>query len=176
MTEIDEIKSRPVTQTPKIAACFACGHGLIRQGDGPQFCSPRCQQWTSDGNSSRRDPNWLEVTSWRVVAGGDPGYLPTTPMREGKEGFWIGCAACGAEFESKGGKYCPTCIELPADERRQLKPAFHGRLCQGPGCENFLPRATRADARFCSKACRKRARRASTAPQSREMGTDNPGG
>ena len=99
--------------------------------------------------------------------GGDPGYLPRTPMRRGPVGFYVSCRACGDEFESKGIAYCAACMELPAEERRAVKADVHGRLCAAPGCENFIPRAAHARRRFCSKACAKRAERAAGARECR---------
>jgi hypothetical protein len=99
-----------------------------------------------------------EITKWHVVAGTEPGYLPHTSMRKGANGFYLPCRACGQQFESKGMAYCLSCLELPAEERRQMQPVTMGRLCQAPGCENFLPRRARADVRYCSKACGQRAR------------------
>jgi len=55
---------------------------------------------------------------WRIVAGGDPGYLPSTPMRSRPIGWFIVCEGCAVEFESKGWKYCPSCMAIPADARR----------------------------------------------------------
>jgi hypothetical protein len=65
-----------------------------------------------------------QVTKWRVIAGPDPGYLPTTPMQQGAEGFYIHCKACNAHFESKGLAYCADCMKLPAEERHAI-----ARLC-----------------------------------------------
>jgi hypothetical protein len=97
-----------------------------------------------------------DVTRWRTIAGGDASCLPKTPMRMGKTGWWIACRACGAKFESKGMAYCESCLALPAEERRQMKPA--ARQCQAPGCNNVIAGTARADARYCSDACRQRAR------------------
>jgi hypothetical protein len=83
--------------------------------------------------------------------------MPKTPMRMGPVGFYVHCQGCNAEFESKGWAYCPTCMELPAEERHAMKPAFSGRMCQAPRCENAIPRAARKGAKYCSKACRQRA-------------------
>src|SRR5262249_40198640 len=38
------------------------------------------------------------ITRWRVIAGGDPGYLVKTPMRRGPVGWFIPCRACAVEF------------------------------------------------------------------------------
>lgn len=95
---------------------------------------------------------------WQHSVGGNPGYLPK-PMRIGPRGFFVACKACGTEFESVGLAYCSNCMEMPAEERRQMKPAVSGRPCQAPGCDKFLPRKARASTRFCSAACRMRAQR-----------------
>ena len=101
----------------------------------------------------------FDEIKWKTVAGPDPGYLPSTPVRMGKVGFHVACKACGQQFESKGLVYCLACMEIPAEERRAMKPAVTGRLCQAPGCENFIPRRARADVMYCSSACRVRAHR-----------------
>ena len=116
---------------------------------------------------AREDFDPYSIPYTRVIAGPDPGYLVRTPMRMGPVGFYISCQACGAEFESKGWRYCPTCMEVPAEERRQMRPAVQGRLCEGPGCEIFVPRKARADVRYCSRGCRNRAYRV-------RRETDNP--
>lgn len=92
------------------------------------------------------------------------GFDPYAPMRMGSVGFYIHCKACNAEFESKGWACCPACMELPAEERHAMKPAFSGRMCQAPGCENSLPRTARTGSKYCSKPCRQRAFRATRNP------------
>jgi hypothetical protein len=104
------------------------------------------------------------VTRWRVIAGGDSGYLFHTSMCRGPVGWLIACRACARELESKGWAYCPTCMELPAEERRD-QPKKAGRQCQGPGCGERLSIHARADARYCSVACRKAASRDKTASE-----------
>jgi len=99
----------------------------------------------------------FSVRRWKVVAGGDPGFLTTTPMRKGPNGFFIACRGCGNKFESMGLAYCGTCMDLPAEERHALKPP--GRPCAAPGCDKVMAPSARADAQFCSAACRQRARR-----------------
>src|SRR5262249_279569 len=85
------------------------------------------------------------------------------PMRRGPVGWFIACRGCALEFESKGWAYCPDCMALPAEERRdQPKPS--GRNCERPGCDQRLSRHARADALYCSSACRKAARRDKTGP------------
>src|SRR5258708_19516603 len=65
-------------------------------------------------------------TRWRVVAGDNPGYLPSTRMRCGPVGRFIACRACTVEFESKGLAFCPDCMALPAEARSREPPM--GRL------------------------------------------------
>ena len=108
------------------------------------------------------------TTNYSNVAGDNPGYLPKTPMRMGSLGFYIHCHACNTEFESKGLKFCPKCLTLPAEERHAMRPAFSGRMCQARDCENPIPRTARAGTLYCSPACRKRGSRSSNV-------TDNPG-
>jgi hypothetical protein len=57
-------------------------------------------------------------TRWRVVAGGDPSYLVKPPMRRGAVGWFFACRCCAREFESRGWAYCPSCMDLPAEARR----------------------------------------------------------
>jgi hypothetical protein len=97
---------------------------------------------------------------WCVIAGGNQGYLVKTPMRRGPVGWFIACSHCGARFESTGWKYCPTCMELPAEERRVSKPASSGPPCQAPSCNAAIPRRRRADAKYCSDKCAKAAENA----------------
>jgi hypothetical protein len=69
------------------------------------------------------------ITRWRVIAGGNPGYLVATPMVDvsGREcddgkvrgGFRVDCQHCGSEFESLGLAYCAACMEKPAQDRRK---------------------------------------------------------
>jgi len=108
----------------------------------------------------------FKVTRPRVVAGGNPGYLVKTPMRRGPVGWFISCGHCGVEFESKGWRYCPQCMELPAEERREPLPSPTGPMCQCPGCSRRIPkwrggRRVSKATRFCSAKCANRARRLS---------------
>ena len=48
-------------------------------------------------------------------------------------------------------------MALPAEERRELRPL--GRECEARGCTNLIAPSARADARYRSDACRKKARR-----------------
>jgi hypothetical protein len=113
---------------------------------------PQTQQPTVSRAAPDFDP--FSVRRWRVVAGGDPGYLVKTPMRSGPVDWFIACGHCGAEFESKGWKYCPTCMELSAEERRS-KPALSDRMCLR--CSRPIPVRRRADAKYCCARCAKTA-------------------
>jgi len=74
-------------------------------------------------------------------------------MRKGPVGWFIECQCCAREFESKGWAYCPTCMELSADQRRANHPAASDRPCQRPGCPHMIPLRSRADAKYCSEPC-----------------------
>jgi hypothetical protein len=101
--------------------------------------------------------NPYTVTAWNLVAGTDPGGMPTTPMQMGAVGFWINCRCCGERFESKGLGYCAKCRELPAEERRNVAPGVVGRICLQ--CGQALPYRRRAGAMYCSSSCNQAAKR-----------------
>jgi hypothetical protein len=48
-------------------------------------------------------------------------------------------------------------MALAAEERRAMRPL--GRECEARGCTNLIAPTARADARYCSKACREKVRR-----------------
>jgi hypothetical protein len=104
------------------------------------------------------------IIRWRAVEpkGGNPGHLVKARMRRGPVGWFIACRARAREFESKGWAYCPHCMVLPAEERRD-QPKLSGRICERPGCNQRLSMHSRADAQYCSAACRKAASRDKTA-------------
>jgi hypothetical protein len=87
---------------------------------------------------------------------GAAGYMPK-PMRRGRDGFVINCRACGKKFDSKGWAYCSECMALTSEERHGMIPG--GRPCEARGCTNVIAGTARADVRYCSTACRKRASR-----------------
>jgi hypothetical protein len=155
MTEIAPTGGPPLTRAQKLA------DALLRDRER------RNRQPTATRSRPRNDGfDPFAVTRWRVVAGGDPGYLPKTRMRMGPTGWFIACCHCGVEFESRGWAYCPTCMKLPPEERRRdawLKArdcAPSDRPCQGPDCGELIPRRARADARYCSQRCAKKAENA----------------
>src|SRR5262252_1188575 len=126
----------------------------------------RTQALTESLLRERGDFDAFEATRWRVIAGRNPGYLVATPMRRRSVGWFVACDHCGAEFESKGWKYCSACIDLPAEERRS-KPAPSDRPCQR--CGRPIPLRRRADAKYHSEKCAKAAENArgyQVAPQS----------
>jgi hypothetical protein len=143
----------------RTGCCNACKNLKKRRQTHPaDLEGPRQASRASAGTSAERSPTErdpigfdpYQTTKWRNVVGPAPGYLPKTQMRMGSAGFYIHCKACNAEFESKGWAYCPTCMELPAEERHAMKPAFVGRMCQAPGCENPIPHIARAGTMYCS--------------------------
>jgi hypothetical protein len=166
MSRIEKLTAEILRDRERLAAsnigaveCHACGRKFSGRDDG--HCSDRCLAWTERGEApysqhSRFDP--FSAARWMVIAGGDPGYLVAMPMRKGPDGFYIRCRACGEKFESKGMAYCATCLTLPAEERHAMQPG--GRACLAPDCGNVLAATARVDARYCSKACARRAGRA----------------
>jgi hypothetical protein len=63
--------------------CFGCGKLFVyrrtRGDSNARFCSDECQIEYDVPGAFTFDP--FKVTRWRVIAGGDPGYLVATPMR-----------------------------------------------------------------------------------------------
>jgi hypothetical protein len=104
--------------------------------------------------AERREFEPYSVRRWRVVVECDPGHLPRA-MRMGQRGFFIRCECSTREFDSIGLRYCADCMELPASERRvpAHRPVASVRQCKRAGCEQSIPQRSRADAKFCSKAC-----------------------
>ena len=159
---------RPSTPTPSSSTnCFLCGrsygYGGPRGDASGRFCSDRCREGYDAGRQATEDLDPFKITKWRVIAGGNPGYLPSAPMRMGKSGH-IACAGCQREFESKGLRCCSTECER-ADRERQEKVALMAevgmevaakRLCQHPGCGAAIPkwrngRRVSERARFCNR-------------------------
>src|SRR5215831_11591198 len=107
------------------ATCFGCGKPYIyrgpREDNSGRFCSDECRIEYDTPRAFTFDP--FKHTKWRVLAGGETGYLVTTPMtrvsaREREDGIsrggWrIDCAGCGKRFESFGLRHCkPGCARV----------------------------------------------------------------
>jgi hypothetical protein len=161
---IDVLPDRP---TYNIVPCFACGATFIykgRRGDlNGRFCSMRCQAAYDDGFTPQS------------AAGGEIGG--PIPMKRTADGFKIACACCQKEFESKGLRCCSHACERRYRERQAnialmaevgIEPA-RKRPCAAPGCSSTIPkwrkgRAVSKSARFCSRVCSRRAKRATEQP------------
>lgn len=113
----------------------------------------------------------LFAATWRVSAGGDPGHLPQ-PMRMGPSGFFINCAGCDKEFESRGLRCCSKDCERRARDRQDNAKAMAEvgmeaptkRICEAEGCGRAIPRwrngrAVSKAARFCQPSCSDKTRR-----------------
>jgi hypothetical protein len=108
----------------RIIACFICGYGFIKKNG--LFCSDKCRAWFDAGNPPLYNPANYTLSGWRVIAG-SPGieigsdyyagvfrhhpeiicrWRDGRPMKKGSGGFYINCAHCRKEFESKGLKFC----------------------------------------------------------------------
>jgi len=175
--------------TYNIVPCFACGATFIykgRRGElNGRFCSLRCQAAYDDGFTPAADPPTDTLTGWRVAAGGEIGgdyyanLLKRTPipMKRTADGFKIACAGCQKEFESKGLRCCSDACERRYRERQAnfalmaevgIEPSKK-RPCAAPGCSSTIPkwrkgRQVSAATRFCSRACSRRAKRATEQP------------
>jgi hypothetical protein len=158
------------------AECFACGRGMTYRGN--RFCSTRCRDWYDAGNPSFTEQQ--EYTRrisqapgpWRLIAGPPGAETPHMPraMRRGRVGFYINCANCQKEFESKGLRCCSAECEKRYRKREDnlrtmaevgIKPA-QKRHCEG--CGVVIPkwrngRRVRANAQYCSPRCAQRAAR-----------------
>lgn len=134
-------RNRPTTHH-NIVACFSCGRSFPyrgRQGElNGRFCSMRCQDWYDAGNPSYDQQQQPIIYRWR----------DGRPMRAGRQGFFIDCANCKKEFESKGLRCCSTECEK-AYRRREENLAIMAKVgmeaetkrkCAGPGCEATIPK------------------------------------
>jgi hypothetical protein len=104
-----------VSATAKKTRARALAEQLLR--DRAERGARKASRTTAKIGRGEFDP--FTFTRWRIVAGGDPGYLPKTSMRMGPAGWFITCHACAREFESRGWAYCPDCMHLSAEARRR---------------------------------------------------------
>ena len=133
-------------------SCFKCGKLFEYRGargdSSNRFCSDHCRAEYDLPGAFSFDP--VKVTKWKVVAGGDPGYLVATPMTRISGGGWrAACHGCGRQFESSGLAYCkPTCRQASAEraEAANLMAEIgmdappSKRPCQALGCTGTIPR------------------------------------
>jgi hypothetical protein len=116
---------RPSTPPPTSASidCFLCSRSFPYRGhkgdNNGRFCSDRCRQAYDAGYRRAEPVDPFKVTTWRVVAGSNPGYQPSTPMRAGKAGWHITCPGCQREFESKGLRCCSAECERRSREQAE---------------------------------------------------------
>jgi hypothetical protein len=172
-----------VAATPEPdAECFGCRKSFVyrrpRGGRNSRFCSDECRIEYDSPGAFGFDP--LKVKRWRVIAGGNPGYLAATPMRrvpahkcadgEYRGGFRIDCRGCGKPFESLGWPYCSKGCKHASRERMAnaadmaeagLEPPTK-RKCEE--CGGSIPRWRKGRqvskaAKFCGAKCASRARR-----------------
>jgi hypothetical protein len=165
--------------------CFACGRGVTYRAS--RFCSSRCRELFDAGNPSyearREHQGKLENAPLRdfVVVAGPPGNPwesildasggGTPILRRGSNGFYIRCAGCKKEFESRGSRSCSIECERRYREREAniklmaevgIEPTKVKRQCVECGARiptwrngRKVSRATR----FCSPKCAQKARR-----------------
>jgi hypothetical protein len=171
-----------------IVPCFACGYTYTYKGRSGELngrlCSLKCQAWFDAGGAPYGAPDEISLVGWRVVAG-PPGIETGTDyyatlfgrqpiaMKRTTAGFKIDCVGCQKEFESRGLRCCSDQCERRYRERQDnialmaqagMEPSVK-RRCAGPGCEKTIPkwrngRAVSKAMRYCSPACRRRAKKA----------------
>jgi hypothetical protein len=162
--------------------CFGCGKQFVYRGprgdDSGRFCSDVCRIEYDIPRAFTFDA--FKVTRWRVVAGGDPGYLVAIPMTrmsarkcadgEYRGGFRLNCRGCGKPFEGLGWAYCSndckrTCRDHKANDADMAEAEMERptkRKCQE--CGGNIPRWRKGRlvskvTKFCSDKCAARARR-----------------
>ena len=173
-------EQRPARTVPEAnASCFRCGKPFAYRGprgdNSGRFCSHQCRIEYDIPGAFSFDP--FKVTCWRMIAGGDPGYLVATAMTSVKHkdqpgGWRVACRGCGKPFESRSWAYCSRDCKRLSVERTANRaaiiqagmdlPAKHP--CQAPGCPHTVPvwrkgRRVSSRTRFCSDVCRSRASR-----------------
>jgi hypothetical protein len=166
----------------KVKACFRCKRSYVNgDADNARFCGTLCREAFDAG--APLDSSWherlFEVHKWRVVAGGDQGYMPR-PMAIRGNGFAVTCAQCGREFGSQGLRCCSLECERKFRQRQELDAELaddpfrtEKRRCQRPGCPHHIPlwkrgRRVSSATRYCSKYC------CDEASKARRLAPDSP--
>jgi|SRR6516162_1404409 len=98
--------------------------------------------------ASRREPAGLdnfdpfEPANWVAIAGSDPGYLPTIPMRKGPVGWHVACRASptgrpplDAALKFTGARYMKFTLDSFDDPEQLLTAAARLTLRLVPRCE-----------------------------------------
>jgi endogenous inhibitor of DNA gyrase (YacG/DUF329 family) len=174
-----DLLRQPTSTQSSSVECFLCGRSYTYKrpsgDDSGRFCSNKCRDGYDAGCRKQELVDPFKPTTWRVVAGGSPGYLPSTPMRPGKVVWYITCPGCQREFESKGLRYCSAeCERRRSEQSKNLAlMAKVGmeieakRKCEH--CGENIPRwrngrQVSTATRFCSARCQRKARRAVKVP------------
>lgn len=169
---LQERAQRARQATSITTVCFLCGRPFwphrerFDEDDNGRFCSAKCRDWY-DFDGARPvppDPAPHTVDRWRVVAGGDPGYLARA-MPMSSDGFRVSCRGCGREFVSKGFAYCSPECKTAARERKEAREVMGEGGVEPPvkrkclECGGDIPnwrkgRRVASNTRFCSKGCK----------------------
>jgi hypothetical protein len=174
----DREQRRTVTADQTGHDCFRCGKSFVYRGprgdNSGRFCSDQCR--IEYDHPVTFDP--FKVSRWCVVAGGDPGYLVTTPMTRVSGGFRVECRGCGKPFESGGWAYCSRTCKAKSAERQEARALMAEAGIDAPvkrkclECGGDIPRWRNGRqvskvTKFCKPQCAARARRkAQTSPTS----------
>lgn len=138
-----------------VRACESCGCRFEQKRGRPRrwcsACSPSRDEVGSAGSSAAwRSLNADRVAAWNVER-----------RKEDPR-----CVECGAPVANGHRPYCDSCRSVRGDRKRRSRSSGRGwqgfrpqrRRCDGPDCSAiFIARAPHG--RFCSNACRERARR-----------------
>jgi hypothetical protein len=171
---LEDREARAKREAPAATAtCFRCSKSFAYRGprgdNSGRFCSDACRIEYDTPRAFTFDP--FKMTRWRVIAGGNPGFLVATPMTPKPGGWRVACRGCGKRFESHGWAYCSRDCKSVSAERMANRAAMADvgmdlpakRRCQCPGCDNTIPvwrkgRRVSKTARFCSDKCSAKAR------------------
>jgi hypothetical protein len=152
-------RDRPGTINGSVA-CFACGRSYLYKGpngdDSGMFCSANCRTAYDLGLQPQSSVKLVSV-------------------------LWIKCAGCQREFESNGLRCCSPECERTAKERADNLTVMAEVGMESPkkrSCEfcggpikrwrkgsNGKMRATPKSARYCTKACQRKAAKAPSQPK-----------
>jgi hypothetical protein len=105
-----DLLRQPTSTRSSSVECFLCGRSYTYKvpsgDDSGRFCSEKHRKDYDTGYRRPEPVDPFKPTGWRLVTGGNPGYLPSTQMQRGQEGWYITCPGCGCEFESNGQRCC----------------------------------------------------------------------
>jgi hypothetical protein len=154
-------RERAPQVTNVAASCFLCGRSYCYVGpsgdDSGMFCTGKCRDAFDAGHQPDTTPTLKRATM---------------TLRSGSRGFYVKCAGCQKDFESKGLRCCSSDCERSARERETNAEVLAEvgmevaakRICEREGCGGTIPkwrkgRLVASNVRFCCSRCAGIARR-----------------